>query len=304
MSKVKREVWSATPTPFTDRMNIDSVSVKRLVDHHVRLGVTGLLLCGTTGEGPWMTLAQRRKFVQTVSKYNCGRLKLALQVTDNSAARILDNIRIAKQDGADIAVIAPPFLAINKSAEHLHQIYIDAIRNSPLPIGVYDRGKNWPVFVPGNIMKKIYAEKNVIMVKDSSSDPARMRVALQVKKQHPRLNLLSGNEFDCVTYLKAGYDGLLLGGGVINGLMARKIIDAVSAGDIGRARELQAEMADLLFAVYGGKDIKCWLSGEKKMLVELGIFRTWKSYLNYPLTASCEKSIKRIAKKYRDLLLP
>ena len=251
-----------------------------------------------------MTLAQRRKFIQTISKYNCGRLKLAAQVTDNSAARILDNIKIVKQDGADIAIIAPPFLAINASAEHLHQIYIDAIRNSPLPVGVYDRGKNWPVFVPGGIMKKVYAEKNVIMIKDSSSDPARMRMALQVKKERPRLNLLNGNEFDCVNYLKAGYDGLPLGGGIINGLMARKIIAAVSKGDIELAQEIQADMAELLYAIYGGKDIKYWLSGEKRMLVELGIFRTWKSYLKYPLTASCEKAIKRMIKKYRDMLLP
>jgi len=304
VSRVKPEIWSAAPTPFTEKMNIDGISVKRMVDHHVRLGVTGLLLCGTTGEGPWMTNSQRRKLVQTVSRHNAGRLKLAVQVTDNSAARILDNIRKAEEDGADIGVIAPPFLTVNKAVDHLQQIYIDAIRNSPLPIGVYDRGKNWPVFVPNHVIKRIYAEKNVMMVKDSSSDPARMRMALQVKKQRPRLKLLNGNEFQCVTYLKAGYDGLLLGGGVFNGLMARRIIDAVSVGDTQLAQKLQADMARLMFAVYGGKKISCWLSGEKRLLVELGIFRTWKSYLDYPLTESCEKAIKRIVARFRDVLLP
>ena len=43
MKKISLEklsgVWSATPTPFTNRMSIDVVAVKRLVEHHVRLGV-------------------------------------------------------------------------------------------------------------------------------------------------------------------------------------------------------------------------------------------------------------------------
>ncbi len=38
-----------------------------------------------------------------------GRLKLATQVSDTSPARILDNMKMAKEEGADIAVIAPPF---------------------------------------------------------------------------------------------------------------------------------------------------------------------------------------------------
>src|SRR5688572_16905148 len=87
-----RGVWSATPTPFDDQGRVDAASVERLVEHHLRLGVKGLFLAGTCGEGAWMPNSERRRLVQSVVAANKGRMVVSVQVTDNSAARILDNM--------------------------------------------------------------------------------------------------------------------------------------------------------------------------------------------------------------------
>jgi 4-hydroxy-tetrahydrodipicolinate synthase len=285
-------------------MELDLPSVDRMVEHHARLGIDGLFLAGTCGEGPWMTQAQRRALVRRVAGRVRGRLKVAVQVTDNSAARILDNIKQAQDDGAEIAVIAPPHYLQLATPKHVSDLYLKAIRSSPLPVGVYDRGRVGSVFVPNDVLKTIYQEPNVVMCKDSSLDPARMRIALKAREQRPGLVLLTGGEFNSTVYLKAGYDGVLLGGGIFNGFMARQIINAVRGGDLLEAEAIQARMIRLMEAVYGGKKIKCWLSGEKRLMVELGVFSTWKSYLNYPLTSACEKAIVRVTKSYKDVLLP
>ena len=308
MVKINQErlngVWSATPTPFTDSMKIDTVAVRRMVEHHLRLGVKGLFLGGTCGEGAWMTNEQRRTLVRTTAKYSDGRLLLAVQVTDNSAPRILDNIQMAKEEGADIAVIAPPYFHANPTPENIAGVYIDAIQKSSLPIGIYDRGVNSQVPVPNEILKNIYAEQKVILVKDSSCDPEHMKIALDARQSRPELRLLNGYEWDCVTYLKAGYDGLLLGGGIFNGHLAAMIIDAVKTGNIAEAERLQNRMNQLMWDVYGGKQITCWLTGLKQFLVEMKIFRTNKGYLNYPLTASCKKTIAAALEREADILLP
>jgi 4-hydroxy-tetrahydrodipicolinate synthase len=297
-------VWSATPTPFTDKMNIDIVAVRRLVNHHLRLGVKGLFLAGTCGEGPWMPSGKRRTFVKAVAKYAKGKLVLSVQVTDNSAERILENIREAKEDGADIAIIAPPFFLMNATGDTLLNLYKTAIRNSPLPVGIYDRGKYSSVFVSNKVLKSIYSERKVALIKDSSDDPIRMKIALSVREQRPGLKLFNGNEFKCAEYIRAGYNGLMLGGGIFNGYLAGKIIEAVKTGDFDLAYKLQARMNRMMYSVYGGKKIACWLSGEKKLMVDMGVFRTWKGYLDYPLTENCIKSIKRVLERERDVLLP
>ncbi|MCX5660554.1 MAG: dihydrodipicolinate synthase family protein [Planctomycetota bacterium] len=297
-------VWSATPTPFTASMGLDLASIDRMVEHHVRLGVKGLFLAGTCGEGAWMTNDQRRRLVERVVKRNRGRMAVAVQVTDNSAARILDNIQQAREDGADIAVIAPPNFMTLVTPRHLLDLYQTAIRQSPLRIGIYDRGAHGAVVVPNAVLKQIYMEPNVVLVKDSSADMVRMKLALAVRAKRPALRLLTGWEFNTVPYLKNGYDGLLLGGGIFNGVLAGRIIEAVKAGEIKRADAIQARMNTMMYRVFGGKKITCWLSGQKRLLVEMGLFSTWRSYLNYPLTASCEKAIKKVFKDDRDVLLP
>ncbi|MHB9025774.1 MAG: dihydrodipicolinate synthase family protein [Armatimonadota bacterium] len=297
-------VWSATPTPFTDDMEVDIDSVKRMIDHHLRLGVRGLFLAGTCGEGAWMTSRQRRVLTQTVAHHAEGRMTIAVQVTDNSAARILENSAAARDDGADMAIVAPPYFLMNATPENLLALYRQAIRESPLPIGIYDRGTMGAVVVPLEVLKAVYAEPNVVAIKDSSNDPAHREAALAARAMRPALRLFNGFEFDCVPYLQAGYDGLLLGGGIFNGYLAGQIIAAVTAGDLKLADKLQARMSRLMFAVYGGKKITCWLSGLKYLLTELGVFSTWRSYLRYPLTAPCKRAIQRVMERDGDVLVP
>lgn len=284
------EVWSATPTPFTDNFAVDTVAVRRMVEHHLRLGVCGLFVAGTTGEGPWMTDAQRSQLLRSIVAANRRRLTVAMQVTDNSAARILVNMHRAKADGADIAVIAPPYFLLNATPANVLALYRQAIRQSPLPVGIYDRGR---ASVPDEILPAIYAERKVVLIKDSSNDPKRMQIALAARRRG--VTLLNGYEFDCVTYLRAGYDGSLLGGGIFNGYLA---------GLIAGRPELQARMNRLMYDVYGGEKIECWMTGLKHLLVKMGIFRTTQNYLNYPLTPACKKNITTALRRDRELLFP
>ncbi len=299
-----KNVWSATPTPFTDEMKIDVASVERLVEHHINLGITGLFLLGTCGEGAWMTDAQRRELVSAVVKFNDGRLRIAVQVTDNSAPRIIDNMNWVAETGADIAVIAGPYFMGNPTPARIQNLYMTAIDQSPLPVGIYDRGNHDPVPVPAPVMAEICMNPKVVLIKDSSSDLSRRDLALENRAKRSDILLLDGDEFHCVDYMIAGYDGLLLGGGIFNGYMAGQIINAVKAGEYDRAREIQTKMNNMMFDVFGGRTISCWLSGQKRLLVEMGVFSTWKSYLEYPLNPECEQAIIGTVAENADVLFP
>lgn len=299
-----RGVWSATPTPFTDSYKVDKPCVRRLVEHHLRLGVQGLFVCGTCGEGPWMTNAQRATVIRTVCEASAGRLLVAAQVTDNSAGRIVDNMKMVADEGADIAVIAPPSFLVNATDANVVRLYLDAADRSPLPVGIYDRGNRGDVPVSNAVLKRIYAHEKVVLAKDSSMEPARMRIALAERRRRAGLALLNGFEFDCVAYLKAGYDGLLLGGGIFNGRLAGMLIEAVAAGDLDAAGQLQKRMNRLMWDVYGGKRVGCWQSGMKELLVRLKVFRTHRNLLGYELTDACSRAIDRAIAREREVLLP
>ncbi len=299
-----RGVWSATPTPLCDDRSVDLAAVPALVEHHLRLGVRGLFLGGTCGEGPWLPPGELRRFVRAVVQAAAGRLRIAVQVTDNSAARIAENAAAAAADGADLAVIAPPYFLLNATPANLVALYTEAAARSPLPVGIYDRGKHGAVVVPNEVLAELYALDQVVLVKDSSSDPARREIALAARARRPGLVLLNGDEFQCVAYIQAGYDGLLLGGGIFNAVLAGWIIAAVQAGDLAEAQEVQERMTRLMYDVYGGPGIACWLTGLKELLVRLDVFGTNASFLNYPLTPECSQAIADAIQRERAVLLP
>lgn len=300
-----RPLWSATPTPLIEDLEIDIEATHRLVDHHVRLGVDGLFILGSCGEGPWLPRRLHRTFIREVCRHNAGRMTIGVQVTDNSAPRIIENAEVAAEEGADVGIMAAPFKLMGPIASSkLAGLYLDAIEGSPLPMGIYDLGARDKTFVPGEIIEEVLMHPRVIALKDSSGDPERQAAALRVRQKRPELRIMSGDEFDTVSYLAAGYDGLVLGGAVFNGRLARHIMDAVADGDLERARQLQARMNELMWDVYGGKDITCWLSGLKHLLVRMGIFTTSINLLGYELTEECAARIEDALERERDILFP
>lgn len=290
-SRLPAGVWSASPTPFTSRLKLDTPSILRLVEHHAAMGISGLLLAGTCGEGPWLRSDERATLAKSAVEASAGRLRMALQVTDNSVRRVLRNIEDAVDAGADVAMVAAPHAFINPTPKRLRAHYLEIVRKSALPVGFYDQSAGQPHILPDECLPELLAEPNLHLIKDSSASPARRAIYLAARKRRPDLRLLNGDEFDCVSYLQAGYDGLMLGGGIFNGRLAIRILQAVRGREAGRAQKLQSRMNDLMHRVYGGPECICWLTGLKELLVQMGIFTSRANLLGCPLTSKCRSEI-------------
>ena len=191
-NKIAGGVWSATPTPLTRDFRLDVPSVEKLVEHHVGMGVTGLMLAGTCGEGPWLTEADREGLIRAAVGASRGRLRIAVQVTDNSVVRTLANIEQAAAWGAEIAVVAQPYFFLNSTPDRLLGFYQEIARRSALPMGFYDRGASSAYMMPEAQLTELMAEPNLAMVKDSSRMPSHREIFLAARKRRPELVLLEG----------------------------------------------------------------------------------------------------------------
>lgn len=287
------KIWSAVPTPLTPALRVDEASVERMVQDAVRQGVHGLFLAGTCGEGPWLPDREKQTLVRAAARVGRGKLKIAVQASDNSVPRILDNVALVAEAGADYAIIAAPGTFMNATPERVAAHFIEAASTSPLPVGIYDLGKHRPVVIPEVRLKEIYLLPNVHLVKDSSGGPTRRAAALAARQEKPALQLFNGDEFRCMEYLQAGYDGFMFGGAVAIGPQLNRITQLYAAGRLEEAAVVDAEMKEVLYGIYGGKAIACWLTGLKHYMVRRGLFSTTTSFLGYPLTDECRDYIER-----------
>lgn len=286
-------IWSAAPTPLTTDLKVDEASVERMVEAAVQEGIGGLFVVGTCGEGPWLPDRERRRLMQATVRAAAGRLRIAAQVTDNSVPRILDNAALAAEAGVDVAMIAPPATFLNATPERVTALFTEAAADSPLPVGVYDLGRHRPIAIPAERLKEVYLLPRVILVKDSSGSPERREIALAARRERPGLRLFNGDEFRCLEYLQAGYNGMLFGGAVAVAPQLRQIAGLFAAGRLAEAGLLDAELRRTLFGLYGGESIACWLTGLKHYLVRCGMFATSASFLGYPLTDECRAFIEQ-----------
>jgi len=298
-------LWSASPTPFTTQYELDRESIIRLADHHAAMGVHGVFICGSCGEGPYLTNEMQYDLAKQTVKATNGRMQVAIQVTDNSTVRILENIKRVEDTGVDIAVIATPYDQVNPSRQYMKKILLDAIDQSPIPIGIYYTLKRYTEAFTKEIVSELACHENVVLIKDSSNCQETRDLFIQTrdKLKKESLFLLNGNEFDCVSYLQAGYDGLLLGGCSFNGFMEMQIMKYVKDNELEKASELQRKMSNLMYDTFGGKTFSSWLTGQKKMMVELGVFTNSETVINYELTPELEKSIKSAFQREKKFLV-
>jgi len=70
-------VWLPAITPFTDG-EIDYLAYERLIDHYVKLGVTGVIPLGTTGESPTIDDDEADRLIERTVVVVAGRVPVVV----------------------------------------------------------------------------------------------------------------------------------------------------------------------------------------------------------------------------------
>ena len=252
------------------------------------------MLAGTCGEGPWLTERALETLVRSGIEAAEKKLSVAVQVSDNSSGRVLERLEAIARWGADFGVVAQPYFLFNTSPDRLLKFYTDIFDRSPVPVIFYDRGKAATVSIPPEILGEIASHPRVAMIKDSSADLDRLSRMQAAQKTRPELIILSGNELGYIDALNAGVNGAFAGGGVITARALRCCQDLHQSGDQAAAEEWDRVTREVLFAMYGGPTISCWLAGLKYALVRLGVFSSWNNLLGYNLTDECKTAVDRV----------
>lgn len=274
------------------------------MEQHLRLGVKGLFLAGSCGEGPYMTNSQRVELVRQVKRLSGKRLHIAAQVSDTSALRVRENIARMQEAGADTVVLAPPWISRFSSADFLRRYFFEAIELAEAPVGVYIlRTPDIPALDQA-LWTEIISHPKVGLVKDSSASDEYIRLLMELKSaKRPELKVLTGYEFDVLKAAAAGYNGALLGTGILNAGLLRRALEALTSGDKEAAAAWQKRSNELLWDLFR-RDLTAWLGGLKYALVRLGIFATEFMHLSFPLAEADRVRIDRALERERALIRP
>ena len=134
-----RGAFAAAVTPLRGGgAALDEAAFEPYVAFLAAGGVDGILACGTTGESLLLSIEERRRVAELFIEAGAGSLAVAVhcgaQTTADTAALAS---HAAERGAAAVAVIAPPFFALDEGALEAH-FAAAAAACAPLPFYVYE----------------------------------------------------------------------------------------------------------------------------------------------------------------------
>ena len=147
---------AASVTPLASGgVALDEDGFGPLADFLAAGGLDGLLALGTNGEGILLSIPERRRAAELFLEASAGRLQIAVHAGSQSTADTVALASHAAEIGADaVAVIAPPYFALDEAAQ-LEHFAAAAAACSPLPFYVYEFAITSGYAVPPAVVERL-----------------------------------------------------------------------------------------------------------------------------------------------------
>ena len=245
-------VYSATFTPYDKCGNVDFEMQERIINFHLRNGIKGFYICGSTGEAPLLNENERVIIAENAVKCCKNRGKVIVHVGHVSTDTAISLSRKAREHGADAVSSIQPYY-YRFSEEILSRYYRELSEAVDIPMIIYI----YPNLSGGNISGKHMLEllylKNVIGAKYTGSDYFVINSIF--KNLANEKILFSGADELMMSGLCFGAGGSI---GAFQNIIPKpfvKLYDAFSIGKLEEMRDLQYRINDLIHFVVSKSDM-------------------------------------------------
>jgi dihydrodipicolinate synthase/N-acetylneuraminate lyase len=135
-------------TPFDEKVRIDEQMMRRLVDFHIGAGVQGLFVLGSTGQGPAMTIEERKQAASIALDQAKSRVTVVIHVGTADAGSTVELAEHAAAHKADAVAIVPPYYYSDHTEYEIIAHYRAVAKAVPLPIFIYENPKYSGISIP------------------------------------------------------------------------------------------------------------------------------------------------------------
>ncbi len=254
-------VIAAVPTPF----GYDGeVAYEKLTDnlrYWNQTDLHGLLILGSTGEFPHLTMEEKLKVMETTRSAMPPEKLLLVGTSELSTRQTIEMTAQAASHGADAALVVTPFyykklLQEEQLAAHYQRV-ADA---SPIPILIYLIPQFAGMYLMPETIAALARHPNIIGLKESSGDLQSLNDLFR-ELGPTEFNVMVGSPVIMQQALSAGATGAILAVAALAPRACLALERAYKWSDAARATQLQERLAALarIVAVPGVGHLKAAL---------------------------------------------
>lgn len=236
-------VCVAMVTPFDRDGALDVAAGRRIAAHLVDNGVDSLVLAGTTGESPTVTVAEKMDLLKAVKEEVGDRAKIIAGAGTNNTATSIEIARASADAGADALLVVTPYYS-KPSQRGLYEHFTAVARATDLPVCLYDIPGRSGIPIEFDTLRALAEIPTIKAVKDAKGDLHEAALLIQ----ETGLAWYSGDDPLNVPWLSVGASGFISVVGHAAPAQLRELYTSFENGDLARMREINAKVIAPLVA--------------------------------------------------------
>jgi len=185
-------IFPPIPTPFNAAGELDWKALAFNFKKWAPYPLSGYAVLGTNGEFPYLSEAEKLAYLEAARKHIPSSKVFMAGVGCESTHSTVGLVKKVAALGADVALLITPSYYKSKmdgaALTHYYQIVADA---SPIPVSIYNMPANTNIDMSAELVIKLSQHPNIIGVKDSSGNLAKLGEILRYAR--PGFQVLAGS---------------------------------------------------------------------------------------------------------------
>ena len=236
-------VGTALVTPFTAGGSLDEAAVRRLARRQIEAGIHFLCPCGTTGESPTLSDAEKIRIVEILLEESSGRVPIVAGAGGNHTDEVVHLAKEFERRGVSGLLSVTPYY--NKPTQDgLYQHFATIAGSTRLPIIVYNVPGRTGVNVEVTTLVRLAQIPNIVAVKEASGNVTQMCEICRAVP--PDFIVLSGDDALTLPLMAVGGHGVIsVASNEIPADMAH-MVEAAERNDFAAARAVHHRILSLM----------------------------------------------------------
>ncbi|MCD8508900.1 MAG: 4-hydroxy-tetrahydrodipicolinate synthase [Bacillus sp. (in: Bacteria)] len=241
------KLLTAMVTPFDQDGEIDFHGVKSLINYLIGNGTEGIVVAGTTGESPTLTLEEKTALIKFTVETVDGRVPVVAGTGSNNTRESIQLTAIAADAGVDGVMLVTPYY--NKpNQEGMYQHFKAIADSTSLPVMLYNiPGRSVVNLLPETVIRLAEID-NIVCIKEASGDLDAM--AQIIEHTSNDFYVYSGDDSLTLPLLAIGGHGVVSVAAHIIGNEMQQMIKAHQTGDTQFAAAIHRELLPIMKSLF------------------------------------------------------
>ena len=233
----------AIVTPMHEDGSLDYPGFRSLLDWHVTEGSDGIVIVGTSGESPTVSVEEHCELIRVAVEQIAGRIPVIAGTGGNSTIEAIELTRFAKKVGADASLQVVPYY--NKPTQEGMYAHFKKIAESvDLPVILYNVPGRTVADLAGDTVVRLAGVPGIIGIKDATGNLERGTLLIADLKHagHSDFSVFSGDDLTAAMLMLMGAQGNISVTANVAPRLMHELCVAAMSDDVKKTREIQYKL--------------------------------------------------------------